>query len=88
MSACRTAEPPDLILTNGHIVTVNPDQPEAEAVAIRGARIIAVGDSEIIDKMRGEQTEVIDLAGKTMVPGLVDGHLHFPGLGADRSRSI
>lgn len=88
MSACRTAEPPDLILTNGHIVTVNPDQPEAEAVAVRGARIIAVGDSETIDKMRGEQTEVIDLAGKTMVPGLVDGHLHFPGLGSDRSRSI
>lgn len=87
-SACVSPEtdgPADLILTNGHLVTVDSSRPEAEAVAITGDRILAVGTMEEIDEFRGPDTEIIDLDGNTVVPGLVDAHLHFPNLGADRS---
>ena len=90
-SACVSTEvdgPADLILTNGHLVTVDSSQPEAEAVAITGDRILAVGTDAEIDRYRGPDTQVIDLEGKTVVPGLVDAHLHFPNLGADRSRLV
>ncbi len=86
--ACAPTGSADLILTNGKIVTVDDSRPEAEAVAIRGDRILAVGDAEAVDRHRGLETEVIDLQGKTVVPGLVDAHLHFPSLGADRSRLV
>ncbi len=85
LGSCGAAEVPDLIFTNGHVVTVDVDLPEAEAVAIRGDRILAVGSRDEIDRMGGPETRVIDLEGKTVVPGLVDAHLHFPNLGADRS---
>lgn len=85
---CGPKETADLILTNGHIVTVDEQRPEARAVAIKGEKIMAVGDVARIDRLRGEQTDVIDLEGKTVVPGLVDSHLHFPGLGTDRSRIV
>lgn len=90
-SACITTEADsaaDLLLTNGHVVTVDPSRPEAEAVAIAGDRILAVGATEQIERLGGPDTEVIDLGGKTVVPGLVDAHLHFPNLGADRSRLV
>jgi predicted amidohydrolase YtcJ len=87
-SACTTAEQADVILTNGHVVTVDSLQPEAEAIAIVDDRILAVGDNSAIDAHRGPDTDVIDLDGATVVPGLVDAHLHFPNLGADRSRLV
>jgi predicted amidohydrolase YtcJ len=70
------------------VVTVDPSRPEAEAVAVAGDRILAVGTAEQIGRLEGPDTEVIDLDGKTVVPGLVDAHLHFPNLGADRSRLV
>jgi predicted amidohydrolase YtcJ len=71
------AAPADRIIRGGGIVTVNPAQPAAEAVAIKGGRIVAVGAEADVMKHKGEATEVTDLAGKTLVPGFIDGHSHF-----------
>ena len=71
------AAPADRIIHGGPIVTVNPAQPEAEAVAITAGRIVAVGSETEVMKHKGEATEVIDLDGKSLVPGFVDGHSHF-----------
>jgi hypothetical protein len=71
------AAPADRIIRGGVIVTVNPAQPAAEAVAIKGGRIVAVGSEADVMKHKGEATEVTDLAGKTLVPGFIDGHSHF-----------
>ena len=86
--ACGSTETADLILLNGNVVTVDEDQPRAQAVAIKGEKFLAVGSNTEINNLRGDRTEVIDLAGKTVVPGLVDGHLHFARLGADRSHIV
>ncbi|MFM7242923.1 MAG: amidohydrolase [Planctomycetaceae bacterium] len=69
--------PADRIIRGGPIVTVNPAQPAAEAVAIAGGRIVAVGTEADVLRHKGPTTEVTDLAGRTLVPGFVDGHSHF-----------
>jgi predicted amidohydrolase YtcJ len=71
------AAPADRIVRGGPIVTVNPAQPVAEAVAIAGGRIVAVGGEADVMKHKGEATEIVDLGGRTLVPGFVDGHSHF-----------
>ncbi|HEY8468488.1 MAG TPA: amidohydrolase family protein [Longimicrobiales bacterium] len=76
--------PADLVLTNGKVVTVDSLRPEAEAVAIAGDRIVAVGTSEEIARYIGENTQVIDLEGRLAVPGFIEGHGHFMGLGQAR----
>jgi predicted amidohydrolase YtcJ len=85
VAGCGPTGTADLVLINGNIITMDAERPQAQAVAIKGERIMAVGDNEAIERLGGAETEVIDLGGKTVVPGLVDGHLHFPNLGADRS---
>jgi predicted amidohydrolase YtcJ len=71
------AEPnADLIFRGGSIVTVNELQPEAQAVAVRAGRIVAVGYSDEVMKLKGQNTRVVDLAGKTLIPGLIDAHGH------------
>jgi len=65
------------IIRGGPIVTVNAAQPAAEAVAIAGGKIVAVGSEADIMALKGPGTVVTDLAGKTLVPGFVDGHSHF-----------
>lgn len=79
--SCAPDETADLILHNGKIVTVDNEFPEAEAVAIRGNTIIAAGTNEEIEIHRGTETEVIDLAGKLAIPGFIEGHGHFTGIG-------
>ncbi|MBL8166724.1 MAG: amidohydrolase [Acidobacteria bacterium] len=74
--------PADLVLLNGKIWTVNDKQPEAEAVAILGQRIVAVGANADIRKLIGKTTKVIDLQGKRAVPGFNDAHVHFLDGGA------
>lgn len=76
----------DLILHNGRIYTVAPQQPRASAVAIRGDRIVSVGADADVLARRGPQTRVIDLEGHTVVPGLHDAHGHFTGLGQSLQR--
>lgn len=73
--------PADLILKNGNIYTVNERQPRAEAVAIRGDRIIFVGSNADVKKYEGKLTRVVDLAGKTVLPGMTDSHYHLLGVG-------
>lgn len=75
------AETADLVLRNGHVVTVDSAVPEAEAVAVRGHSILAVGSDEEIEEYIGADTEVIDLAGRLAIPGFIEGHGHFPGVG-------
>lgn len=66
----------DLVLTNGHILTIDPLNPVARAVAIRAGRIVHVGDDADARAAAGSRAEVIDLAGRTATPGLYDAHAH------------
>jgi len=68
---------PDLILTNGKIVTVDDRFTVAQAVAVKGERVVAVGKNQDIGKLAGAATRKIDLGGKTVIPGLIDNHAHF-----------
>src|SRR6266498_4902698 len=66
----------DLILLNGKIITVDQNFTIAEAVAIKKDKIIAIGSNKEIRKLATKQTKIIDLAGKTVIPGLIDAHTH------------
>jgi len=84
--------PPDTILVNGHIITVDPNASTAQAVAIAGGKFTAVGSDSTIRALAGAGTAVIDLRGRTVIPGLADGHLHDagggPGVDLSRARSL
>src|SRR6202012_508037 len=67
----------DTLLVNGHIYTGNKSIPWVEALAITGGRIEAVGSSAALAKRGGGHTRVIDLKGRTVLPGIVDSHLHL-----------
>ena len=69
--------PPDLILTNGKIITVDDRFTIAQAVAIRGGRFVAVGTNQEIAQLAGPNTRRIDLRGKAVIPGLIDNHMHL-----------
>jgi len=85
LSGCSPrVEPADLVLTNGRIVTVDDETPEAQALAVRGDTIVAVGTVAEIQPFIAEKTEVIDLAGRLATPGLIDSHVHFTGIGSNR----
>ncbi len=71
----------DLVLTGGRVVTMDESLPEAEAVAVAGSRIVAVGSVEEIAAWIGDTTRVIDLEGRLLSPGFIEGHGHFLGLG-------
>lgn len=75
-------ETADRIWTGGTIVTMNDAAMNVEAVAEKGGKIIAVGAAADVMKLKGDATQVIDLGGRTMVPGFVDGHAHIMGFGA------
>ena len=90
--AAQSAPPPDTILINGHIVTVDAGFSIAQAVAISDGRFTAVGADAAIRKLAGAKTTTIDLHRQTVIPGLADGHLHDagggPGVDLSRARSI
>ena len=69
-------EPADLVLHNGKVVTVNATDQISQAVAIRGSDIVAVGPNLLMNPLIGPATQVIDLQGGTVTPGIVDSHLH------------
>lgn len=71
-----------LVLRNGKIVTVDDRQPQAQAIAVRGDKILAVGSNAEIERYLGRATQVIDLQGKLAIPGFIEGHGHFTGIGA------
>jgi len=82
--AAATGGPADLVLRGGRVVTVDDARPEAEAVAVRGSRILAVGSDREIDRLVGPQTRVIELAGRLAIPGFIEGHGHYMALGQSR----
>ncbi len=69
--------PADLLITNAQVYTVDDNNPHAEAVAVRGNRIVFVGSSAEAQAWRGPKTTVIDGAGRTLLPGLIDSHFHL-----------
>jgi predicted amidohydrolase YtcJ len=74
----RAQQPaPDLVLSNGKIVTVDDRFTIAQAVAVRGDRIVAVGSNTDINRLAGSNTRRIDLGGRTVTPGLIDNHMHL-----------
>jgi hypothetical protein len=80
------APAPDLILHHARIYTALDAHPEAAALAIRGDRLVAVGSDAEILALEGPATRVLDLAGRTVVPGLTDAHGHFTNLGSSLQR--
>jgi predicted amidohydrolase YtcJ len=74
----------DMVLLNGKVVTLEPDPGTAEAVAIAGDRILAVGTSAQIERLATAATRRIDLAGRLVIPGFIEGHGHLLGLGQSR----
>ncbi|MBI1872753.1 MAG: amidohydrolase [Acidobacteria bacterium] len=74
-------DPADLVLRNGKVVTMDNARPEAQAIAVRADSIAAVGTNDEIQPYVGEATKVIDLAGQLAVPGLIESHGHFTGVG-------
>jgi predicted amidohydrolase YtcJ len=70
-------EPANIIVVHGRVYTENPKQPWAQAVAIHGAKIVAVGDDTAVEKLRGMGTKVINAGGKLVLPGFTDCHIHF-----------
>ncbi len=88
----QPASPPDTILVNGRVITVDAQFSIAEAVAIAAGHFTAVGTNRAINALAGPQTRVIDLHGQTVIPGLADGHLHDagggPGVDLAGARSI
>jgi predicted amidohydrolase YtcJ len=77
----QPAEPATLVLTNGKIVTVETAPAEAQAIAIRGDRIAALGTSAEMKRYIGPSTEIVDLQGRLAIPGFVESHGHFTGVG-------
>ncbi len=74
-------EPADLIFTNANVYTANDQQPNAEAIAVKGDRIVFAGSNAEVKKYQGAHTRVIDLHGATVLPGMTDAHHHLSGVG-------
>jgi hypothetical protein len=80
--SCQPAgETADVIFINGDLYTVDEKNPQAEALAVKAGRIIAVGTTEEIESFRSDSTEVVDLEGQFVMPGFIEGHGHYSGLG-------
>ncbi len=75
------ASPADLVIVNGRVHTVDAARPEAQAVAVRGDRLVVVGTNEEALALRGPATELIDAGGRAVIPGLHDAHGHMLNLG-------
>lgn len=75
------AATPDLIVTNARIYTVDPNRPVVDAMAVAGGRVLATGPAALVTALRSPSTRVIDLDGRTVIPGMIDSHVHLMGLG-------
>ena len=83
-ASCGTQEKADLVIINGKVLTIDQDNPEAEAIAIKGETIIAAGSTKKISGMIADGvTEVIDARGRLVIPGFNDAHVHFGPLNPD-----
>ena len=77
------AERADLVIVNAHVWTADDAGPEAEAVAVRGERIVLVGKSDDARRRAGPGTRIIDAGGRLLLPGFQDGHTHFVSSGME-----
>src|SRR5437763_9729748 len=79
----------DLIFSGGPVVSVDPQNRIVEALAVRGDRIVYVGDASGAEDWRGPKTRRIDLRGRTLLPGLIEAHCHVLGVGTfERSLNL
>ncbi|MEE9438720.1 MAG: amidohydrolase [Saprospiraceae bacterium] len=78
---CTTTEDADLIIINANVYTVNTNHPKASAIAVRKGIILEVGDDNEVLALKGKSTKVIDAHGEFVMPGWIEGHGHFSGLG-------
>jgi len=83
--SCQKQEPADLVLLGGKVVTVDNNFSIQEAVAVRGDRIVAVGSLQDMKTFTGSKTQVLELEGKLILPGLIDAHAHMYSLGQELS---
>jgi len=81
LASCSSGPPADLLLTNGTIVTLDEDIGTATALAAAGDTVLAVGDANEVMEHAGPQTRLIDLEGRLAIPGFIEGHGHFMGMG-------
>jgi predicted amidohydrolase YtcJ len=79
---------PQAILYNANVITVDPGQPRAQAVAIAGGRFLAVGTDDDVRKLAGPRTRQTDLGGRTVVPGFIDAHSHPASAGRKHLRQV
>ena len=80
-ASVQRSQTADLIFTNGNVYTVNEKRPRAQAIAVKGDRIVFVGTNAAVKRFQGRNTRVVDLRGATVVPGFADAHAHFAGVG-------
>ncbi len=85
-AASVTAQTPDMVFLNGIVHTMDEQVPSATALALRGNRILAVGTDTVIGSLAGPSTKIVDLAGKTVIPGFIESHGHLLGTGYYRLR--
>ena len=87
LSGCGSGspqQPAELVLRGGRIATLDEERPEAEAIAIRNGRILAVGSNEDIAGYIASSTQILELGGQFAMPGFIEGHGHFTGIGESR----
>ncbi|MEG2539761.1 MAG: amidohydrolase family protein [Clostridium sp.] len=75
-SSADSSKSADVVFTNGNIYTMEKDSSKVETLAIKDGKIIALGKSDEVDKLKNDKTQVVDLKGKTLLPGFVDSHTH------------
>ncbi|MFN5600330.1 MAG: amidohydrolase, partial [Gemmatimonas sp.] len=69
----------DLVVTNARVYTADDARPLVEAFAVRGGRVVFTGSAREAKALTGANTRVVDAGGRTVIPGMVDGHAHFAG---------
>ena len=79
LAGAMYAQPADLVISNAAIYTADAGKPRAKAMAVRGGRVVAIGDE--VRGFIGPKTQVVDLQGAAVIPGLIDSHVHMSGLG-------
>ena len=79
---------PELILYNANIITVDREQPRAQAVAIMAERFLAVGADDDVKRLATARTKLLDMGGKTIVPGFIDAHAHPNAAGRRHLREV
>jgi len=84
MSTCADEQKAELVLRGGKIITMDDSHPIVQALAARDGKIIAVGDDEQVSKLIAAETRVIDLDGRLAIPGFIESHGHFVGLGKSK----